>query len=184
MTCAIIGLNGHAGSGKDTIGNFLVNAHGFTRFAYADALKTALLQTNPVIYDRVHLQEIVSEHGMDFAKRVFPEVRRLLQEFGTSMRRVDPAIWLRPLDSLVQSGVHRIVVTDVRFDNEAAQVAGLNGINYVVSRPGFELSGPEAAHASERGIAPEFVDAHIVNDGDMYDLYGQVEELLDYQGLI
>ena len=35
----ILGMKGQAGSGKDTVANYLVKKHGFTRIAFADPLK-------------------------------------------------------------------------------------------------------------------------------------------------
>src|SRR4051812_11153513 len=38
----VIGLVGFAGSGKDTVGQYLVEEHGFTSIAFADPLKDCL----------------------------------------------------------------------------------------------------------------------------------------------
>jgi dephospho-CoA kinase len=43
----IIGISGYARSGKDTVANYLVEHHEFTRMAFADAMREALLRLNP-----------------------------------------------------------------------------------------------------------------------------------------
>lgn len=112
----IIGLTGYAQSGKDTVANYLVKTHGFTRIAFADPMREAMLKLNPIVYvpfmlkDRsyvVHmslrlessrdtryvedgvyarLADIVRVLGWDIAKQA-PQVRELLQRFGTEVGR-------------------------------------------------------------------------------------------------
>lgn len=38
---SIIGITGRKFNGKDTLGEYLVEHHGYKRFAFADALKEA-----------------------------------------------------------------------------------------------------------------------------------------------
>lgn len=175
----IIGLTGKAGSGKDTVGEYLVRVHGFTRFAYADALKDAALSINPIIFDNERLRSLAHEHGMDFVKRAHFEARRFLQELGLSMRAVDEQIWLRPLDALVNSReARRIVVTDCRFDNEAVQVIQHGGFVFNVERPGAGLKGDAASHVSEQGVNPEMISGTIRNSGSIAHLYSEIEYAL------
>lgn len=174
----IVGLTGHAGSGKDTAGRFLVEDYGFTRFAFADALKAAALAINPYIFDNERLLDLVTAQGFDFAKRAHPEVRRFLQELGVSMRRIDPDIWLRPLEALAAKTDDPIVVTDVRFDNEAELVAGLGGTLIRLTRPGYTLAGDTGAHISEAGISDDLVDSDIVNDSSVYTLHARLVDTL------
>lgn len=175
----IIGLTGKAGAGKDTVGEYLTRVHGFTRFAYADALKDAALSINPFIFDSERLRSLAHEHGMDFVKRTHFEARRFLQELGLAMRAVDTQIWLRPLDALINSGeARRIVVTDCRFDNEAVQIIQHGGRVFNVERPGAGLKGDAASHASEQGIYPEMISGTIRNTGSITSLYSEIEYAL------
>lgn len=176
----IIGLTGKAGAGKDTVGEYLVRVHGFTRFAYADALKDAALSINPIIFDNERLRSLAHEHGMDFVKRAHFEARRFLQELGLAMRAVDEQFWLRPLDALIDSReARRIVVTDCRFDNEAVQVIQHGGHVFNVERPGAGLMGGAASHVSEQGINPEFISGTIRNSGSIAHLYSEIEYALN-----
>ena len=176
----IIGLTGKAGSGKDTAGQYLVERYGYRRFAYADALKQAALHINPIIYDNERLAPLVAEHGMDFVKRTHPEARRFLQELGLAMRGVDPLIWLNPLDFLASSlaPTQGIVVTDVRFDNEAQQVLDLGGVVIEVVRPGTGLEGEAGKHASEAGVDADLIDLTLYNDGSLVELHARLDGLL------
>jgi len=82
----IIGLSGRAGSGKDEVAKVLVDLYGYKRIAFADAIRDALYELNPLVSDRIRVADLVDEYGWDFAKKNF-EVRRLLQVFGTEVGR-------------------------------------------------------------------------------------------------
>ena len=169
----LIGLMGRAGAGKDEVARVLAQEYWYARIAYADALKRALLHVNPLVGDE-HLAALVRVHGFDFVKRTRPEVRRLLQEMGGAMRGVDPDIWTRPVERYIATGPSRIVVTDVRYPNEAAQIRALGGVLWRVERPEAGLQGSLADHESETLLRDYPADRTILNDGTLADLKGAV----------
>ena len=84
-----------------------------------------------------------------------------------------------------RSGLHRdglpyrgVVVSDVRFSNEALAIRRAGGKVWRVERPGAGLSGGAAQHVSERGIPDDLVDAEILNDGTIEELHGSVDAVL------
>jgi len=172
----LIGLIGHAGSGKDTVADHLVR-RGFTRIAFADAVRSVLLSVNPLVTrDGLRLRDAVEAHGWDRVKREIPEVRVLLQGLGAGVRdTLGESVWLdhalRRLDTL--SGP--AVVTDVRYPNEA-NVLRSRGFTLVwIQRPGV---GPANAHPSETDIPVELADATLLNDGSLQELYEAVDALV------
>lgn len=182
----IIGLTGKAGSGKDTVGEVLEGL-GYYRCSLAAELKQAVLDLDPFVRmdgtRQVRLSEIVDAYGMDDAKRRFPEVRRLLQVFGTEvMRKRNENFWIETLQSkLSKSDVRHVVVTDVRFDNEAKWVletAPYGGKVIEVVRPSHEDAGAQNGHASEAGVDPDLISTRIVNDGSLEDLQLMVSGLV------
>jgi hypothetical protein len=64
------------------------------------------------------------------------------------------------IDERVARGV---VITDVRFDNEASAIHKAGGNIYVVDRAGAGLRGAAGKHVSERGISKELIDGVIAN---------------------
>ena len=179
-----IGLTGLARSGKDTAAAWLVEHHGFTRFAFADIMKDAVYTLDPLVevsdpadlgglHMHARLSQVVDTYGWEGAKD-YPDVRRLLQRFGTEMGR-----GLFGEDFWVDLMAHRvaqadppggIVFTDVRFANEADKVCNHFG-GYVVRivRPSVEgLPGETGRHASE-ALDLE-ADITIINDGTPDDL--------------
>lgn len=175
----IIGFCGLAGAGKDTAAAHLVERHGYRRIAFADPMRVALERLDPFVQigaAHLRLSHIVAARGWHEAKKE-PDVRRLLQRFGTEVGRnlFGTDVWVDLALDGVEPG-ERIVATDVRFANEAAAIVRLGGIVVEVQRPGAGLAGTEAAHASE---AMDFGrHAVIVNDGTLDELHAKVDDLL------
>lgn len=184
----LIGLTGYARSGKDTIGSRLVNEHGFVRVAFADAVRDATYTLNPQLsYDRDvwTVQEIVDQHGWEWCKTHVPEIRRLLQVMGTEVGRgiFGESSWTdiavrkiaeyANVESLVVGVTAKVVVTDVRFANEADLIHDLGGQVWKVERSGF---GPVNAHASE--VLDFEVDRIVDNNTDIKGLFSKVDALL------
>jgi len=172
-TKVVVGICGYARSGKDTVASALVERHGFVRRGFADALRDDLLVLNPLVGPYRRLSELVEERGWELAKQEVPEVRRLMQVYGTDVRRAeDDGTWIRRLYSWVDSApCDRIVVPDVRFPNE---VHGLTAL-VRVTRPDV---GPVNDHVSDNlvGCLPY---THLVdNDGSIEDLYEAVTTAL------
>ncbi len=173
-----MGLCGYARSGKDTVADILVRDHGFTRVALADGVRELALEINPKLTDRWRLSHVLAHYGgwegvkdSDYAE----DVRGLLQRLGTGCRDLlGEYVWI---DRLLRNwpDAARVVVTDVRFANEAAALQGLYGEIWRVERPGV---GPANGHVSER---LEFaVDRTFHNDGTVEELALNIDQ---YGGL-
>jgi len=180
-TGTVVGVSGYARSGKDSVARVFVSRHGFTRAAFADALKELACRTNPIVSpDGRRLASLVDEIGWDRAKTEVPEVRGILQRLGKGARDVlGEDIWV---DTLFRqhAGASRLVIPDVRFPNEAAAVRGRGGRVVRVVRPGV---GPANGHISETALDDDEPDAVIVNDGSLEDLAGEVDKFMSEAGL-
>jgi len=140
----VLGICGHAGAGKDMVADYLVKEFGFVRMALADPIKEMAH-----IYFHVPLDQLQRSDKPQ-------EVRWLLQQLGTEIGRVyDPSIWIKTLCDRIQTSPRpRIVVTDVRFPNEAeALVTGLGADLILIRRQNNPNKGTEMMnHASETSI--------------------------------
>ena len=181
----IIGLSGYAQSGKDTVAGMLIGLHKYEKVAFADTIRNLLYEMDPFVTDgelSFRLQDVVDTYGWENAKKVAPEIRRLLQELGVGGRHLfglnfwvnqalNPHIYEHPA-----VGVNKnIVVTDVRFINEAETVKSLGGQIWRINRPGV---GPVNNHVSETNLDDWNFDAVINNNGGMEHLIAQIKELL------
>lgn len=158
----IVGLIGKKRSGKDTFGEALVLTSGFTRVAFADPLREAALGLDPIVgrpalpgqlapQRDVRLSDVVEAIGWEKAKDLVPEVRRTLERFGTdAIRRLDEDFWVRMAAEKIQSIEGPVVVTDVRFPNEADKIRELGGIVVRIIRPSQER--PSASHVCETAL--------------------------------
>lgn len=182
-----IALLGRAGSGKDTAASLLAEKYGHVRVAFADALKGMALAVDPMIaadmhYAPIRLSEHVGRVGWDRAKRT-PEVRRFLQRLGAEGVRdtIGEDTWINLADRTVQENLaagRPVALTDVRFPNELEYVRR-HGFTLVwIDRLG--VAGGE--HSSESAVGPEDADEHVVNDGSLADLLGQLSEVVEKGG--
>lgn len=183
---SIVGLCGFAQSGKDTVGRFLVEDHGFARDAFADDLKKALLAIDPLIpvdhpVRHIRLGVLVGHLGWDEAK-ANPEVRRLLGATGTEAGWMihGKRLWIDRVDERQHAlpPEQSLVVTDVRFPEEQDWLDEKSGTLIEVRRPGVgPLAGALGAHSSE-ATSKLHPDVVIVNDGSLLDLQQKVAAFL------
>ena len=103
----IIGLSGQAGSGKDTVADFLVEHYGFVKVALADPIKRAAMEwwgfTEEQLWgpssernkpDMRYLVEPSNPFGAPVDVYLTP--RHALQKIGTEVgRAIDPDVWVR-----------------------------------------------------------------------------------------
>ena len=174
----LIGLCGAAGSGKGEVAKRLATSHKFSEISFADPLYEAVsaIAGRPVewLKDRHNKESVIQWIGKS--------PRELLQLLGTEFGRnmIDPDIWVRAAmqraDSMLEAGL-RVVVTDVRFDNEAEAIQEAGGVVFMVTRPDVTvLNLMTAAHASERGIMSEHILLTIENKGSLEALGAAVDD--------
>jgi hypothetical protein len=169
----LIGLHGAAGAGKDTAADRLCDSHGFQKMALADpiyGMVEAFLGTS--VRDRP-----VKEGRVDWVGK---SPRELLQLLGTEFGReiLGHDVWIRHLMRRISwSEAADIVVTDVRFANEAAAIRARGGVVVEVVRPNAleAVSAQARTHSSEFGIPDDLIDVTIVNDGSVNDLLHRVD---------
>ncbi len=176
MRGLVVGLTGYAGAGKDEAAKVLTRV-GWVRVSFADPLRQALLNLDPIIDHKldwnwhtheVRLAEVVKSIGWEESKRSYPEIRRLLQKLGTEAGRdihghnCWTQIAERSMTQAMLTG-KSCVLTDVRFPNELALVKQFGGILIRIERPGV---GPVNSHVSDKqAFAAEDIYATLTNDG-------------------
>jgi hypothetical protein len=184
----IIGLLGYAQSGKDTVAQVLVEDHGFTRIAFADALREVALAIDPLVgpeagndCGNITLRQLVlgdADHvgiGWERAKVEYGEVRRLLQVIGTEAGRDihGQDVWVNLAMKKVGI-VGDYVFTDVRFPNEFTALVKAKAYLVRVVRPGY---GPVNGHSSETALDGYAADVVLHNDGDLANIQRLAHDL-------
>jgi hypothetical protein len=173
----VIGIAGWARSGKDTVANYLVENEGYTKISFSTPMKEAMYRLNP----RITINEIVNQplrigvdvYGWEGLKERSPDIRGLLQRFGTEVGRnmFSENFWVDYALNSVVDGT-KVVIADVRYPNEADAIKALGGKVYRVDRDGV---GPANEHASENALEGYEFDGTIHNQGNLEGLYYNVE---------
>lgn len=184
IDATIVGLCGPAGAGKNTVARMLCEGHGYVELAFADPLYAAVSAISMLPVERLK-DRAAKEAPIEWLGGLSP--RRLLQLLGTDFGRemIAKDIWVAHLERRIEAnlaaGHRRIVVTDVRFDNECNAIHHLGGLIVEVARGG-DAAGLEeaaAAHSSERGVARDMIDAVVRNVSTLDYLHGQVDALAE-----
>lgn len=183
----IIGLNGVARAGKDTVAQILHDLYGYEPVSFSDMLNEALIALNPWVdilpsaegfstggYGRY--ADLVDGIGYERAKEQ-PEVRRLLQAMGTEVGRnlLGADIWVDALFKNLPKGL--VAITNVRFPNEYDATVHAGGVNWRVLRPGFTAAN---GHISDTALDQHIFDQHIENNGTKHDLAQKVIEAVTW----
>jgi hypothetical protein len=167
----LIGLTGYAQSGKDTVAEVLVRRFGFVRIAFADPIRDFCYEVNPIVGyvagEPTYLKNVVDRDGWEAAKKS-DNVRSTLQNVGVSARNhFGDDFWIREALKKVKDEA-RIVVTDVRFVNEADWIKQFEDSHiWRIKRPNVTAVN---GHVSESQMDGYRVDQIFLNGGSIEDL--------------
>ena len=168
----VIGVTGKARSGKDTLSEHLYTRLGFdcNRAAFADPLKDML-------------RAIGIDDIEGYKEEVHPLLgvtsRKMMQTLGTEWGReaIGEDTWIN-LTKEKGKGKKFLVISDVRFENEANFVRENGILLHVTGRGGIK-----GFHKSESGVKFQLGDFRIDNGYDIEYLFSQADTLLKMAGL-
>lgn len=170
MSKFVIGIAGFKGVGKDTLADALETSvnklpmiGSIGRFAFAAPLYAMMDALLPFIGIDPNKEPTTRENKETPLPVIGGSRRVLLQTLGTEWgRMLDQDFWLKILEARINSSRFDVVmVTDVRFDNEAKLIHDRGGFIINIERPGF---GSRDEHRSEKGIDPKYVNLTVVSD--------------------
>lgn len=164
----LIAFTGKAGCGKTTAAQYLSDKHGHIIYSFAEKMKEGLVSMldldKDCIFGTQEQKEAPIPHLSD--ERAVTG-RLLLQTLGTDWGRdsVDSDIWLYSIKAkwaTLKISHFKMVLHDLRFNNEAAWVRSQGGI--VISIDDRPLATPHAdLHKSEKGIDEDLISASVLN---------------------
>lgn len=183
----LVALCGAAGAGKDTVADMLPAR----KLAFADALYREVAEAWGVEQHVLRCREtketptgilaIQSCKAFGFwpwavenltAPLYESSPRQILQWWGDYRRAKDPDYFVNATAQHIANGLGPLVITDVRFPNEAALVRQLGGQLWQIRRPGYEAGC--TGHASDTDGSEFGPDYVIVNGGNL----GQLRDLV------
>lgn len=132
----IIGVVGFIGSGKGTVGTYLMQNHGFSSTSFAKTLKDATasifswprdLLEGDTQESREWREKTDQWWSKKFGRPVTP--RWVLQYIGTDVMRMhfNNNIWIWSVEKQLLESGKNIVITDVRFENEIEMIKSIGG---------------------------------------------------------
>ena len=182
MLPQIIGITGKKFSGKDTLGNYLIKKHNYKRFAFADALKEACRAIFNFDDEQLYgnKKEEIDEFWNVTPRTIFQFVGTDLfrNQISTVVPNIGSNIWTEVLKKKILNEIVidpnvKIIITDVRFENEIALIKELNGSCVRLKRNDIEYTD---THCSEQYIDNFKVDLDILNNGTKDELYIKFEK--------
>jgi len=197
----IIGLVGHAKSGKDTVGMLLdqLVPDGAMTFAFATPMKrivdSLFNATDAQLYGPSAMRELPLE-GFTRPDGSPLTTRYALQRLGDFGRACDPLMWVKDTFTEMNARDYSVpagklfVITDVRFINEAKAVKDAGGILWRIHRPKTDPKPHrwwqfwrKRLHVSERDIfakeMTKLVDVELCNDSTLPALRDAVKVALN-----
>ena len=169
----LIGLTGAKYSGKDTLADHLCHSHGFIKYALADPLKE-VCKSLFGLRDEQLWGDLKEENDPRYDKTP----RQLLQILGTDCirQKVRDDFWVARWQAWLDNAPHtRVVVSDVRFQNEIRAIHDNGGVVLRIERPCLRRSD---SHVSEQTHTLGGIDHTILNDLAPADMHRRFDALL------
>lgn len=178
----LIGLIGNKGSGKDTFANYINKKYDFISYAFADKLK----QICKILFE-LNDEQLNGKLKEDRIDELGVSPRTLFQRIGTDLFRnllpviipelkkflKNDSIWIKSFEIWYKKKQknQNIVVTDVRFKNEADIIKKNGGILIKINR--FDKSNDN--HLSENELETIDYDILILNDSTLNKFYKNID---------
>jgi ribosomal protein S8 len=191
----LIGVASQAQHGKDTLANHLAQVLNKTmgrefwkRDAFANNVKRIYCETFNKDMDFVEKWKVIPEvpPGMDMT------VRRALQFIGDGFRQIQGNIWIE----LMYRNDSPKIISDIRYINELKSIKDRGGFTILMVRPDkinndpngseaqikplleFALGRGEWAGTRNQPEGMQYVDAIIINNGTVEELFAQADNLV------
>lgn len=189
----LIALCGAAGAGKDTVADMLpARKLAFADTLYAEVaaawgveqhvLRCRETKETPLAVLEISAccdDEFAEIHcGRDWECPRSP--RQILQWWGDYRRAQDRKYFVDATTLAIVDCLDDVVITDVRFPNEAAMVRQLGGQLWQIRRPGYEAGG--TGHASDTDGSEFRPEVVLENFGSLDDLRRTVLDAWECRG--
>lgn len=180
----LIGITGQKFSGKSTVASMLANAfykaNGYRAIwdidSFARPLKEIVCALSGCTMEQLEdydfkEKKVVPEHLWTFCANETHNYRSLLQGMGDYLRSKNPNIFI---DSILVGDRANLIISDVRFPNEAKAIRDAGGIIVKILRDSVTSND---THQSETQIGNIAGNIIVFNDGSLEHLKAMVDTL-------
>ena len=139
MKPRLILVHGKARSGKGEVAKRLCEKYGYVEVGFADYLKELAV-------------EVFGWSAEEIWTNRTPESRKFMQLLGEIGRMVDPDFWIKKLEERLKGKYKdkNIVISDLRYENEAVWGRHNNGQLWIIKRPDAEKMIEKAKMNAEK----------------------------------
>ena len=174
----LIGITGKKGSGKSTIAQYLCDTSGFEEYSIAKPLKDiarVIGFTESELYSNkntpnpllgICAREFMQLFGTEIVRDIFP---KFFPQMGSEV------LWVQLLRNHLTKTDNDVVVSDVRFPDEARVIQELGGVLVRVERN--TVQDDYSSHSSETQPLPH--DHILYNNSSLDELYAAVRRSLN-----
>lgn len=184
----LIALCGKKRSGKDTAGSLYIEKYGYIKYAFANPLKEACREIFMFNEEQMDgkLKETIDEKWGVSPRKVFQifgteMFRQRLTDFFPEMKDIKENFWIYRFElwykNLIKTNPNaKVVVTDVRFPNEANIIKKLCGTVIKIER---HTKKNNDSHSSEKSIDLIKGDINITNNGTIKEYHEKLDNIFN-----
>ena len=188
----LVGICGSMHHGKTTMSERMVKNHQYTEYTFAAPLKEGCRWLFGFSHDQVWTER---KDQVDSQWGISP--RYVLQQVGTDLFRNNlkillpgiycpTTLWVENFKRWVKGRTGRVVVSDVRFIDEAKCIRDCGGVVVQIKRPSLRLTETHThtlthalahtlIHTSETEMKAIRADMEIENSGTLEELYEKID---------
>lgn len=168
----IVGITGKKYHGKDTVANYLKEKYNFECYAFAEPIKEICKSVFGFTDEQLYgsQKETIDEYWGKSPRYFF-------QTIGTDLFRnhIDSEIWIKSLQKKIENKSENVVVSDVRFKNEADCILKKKGKIVKVIRNTDHIQDNHTSETELDEIKPDYI---LLNLGSLHDLYKQIDQMI------
>jgi len=183
----LLGVGGFMHHGKSTVAQYYCDHHNFSEYAFAGPLKEGCRYIFGFTTEQLYSD---MKDQVDSFWGVTP--RYIFQQVGTNIFRdllkvylphipLQSTLWIENFKRWLETQSKSVVVSDVRFVDEASVIRELGGTLIRVIRPSLlqQYGHLYQKHVSETDSVNIMYDFLLVNDGTLDELYAKSRQVLE-----
>ena len=167
-------IGGHINAGKSTIARYLEKKYKYHKYSLGDGVKNFVVDLYKILHtlhpeiNEIELYELYNRETKE-------NHRQKMQLLSTELIRnyFGDDIWIKYLINNIK---FPFVIDDLRFKNEYQHFKNMINVVYVRVVRSEELLSNHISEQDLKDIKPDYI---IINDGNINELYANIEKMID-----